>query len=118
MLIRACLTQGQMLRQTKSITTILDDPSSGICAAKATVLAQLNGLSTQLLAEIGGLNATDAAKLKAYQDANQASLSMKPLLMTSRAPPPLPPPTSPCNLLGGSSSLARAGPGLFHLQVG
>ena len=67
-----------MLRQTKSITTILDDSNSGICAAKDAVLSKLNGLSDQLLTEMGNLNTTDAAKLKTYQDANQASLSARP----------------------------------------
>ncbi len=73
-----------MLRQTKSITTILDDSSSGICAAKDTILSKLNGLSEKLVAEMGDLNVTDVTKLKTYQDADQASRSRRPLLIVRR----------------------------------
>jgi hypothetical protein len=64
----------QMLRQTKSVTTILEDSASGICASKTVILDKLNGLSSQVLAELENLNATDAAKLQSSTDAHQAWL--------------------------------------------
>ncbi len=60
-----------MLRQTKSVTTILDDASSGICASKTVVLDKLNALSSQVLAELENLNATDAAKLQSSTEAHK-----------------------------------------------
>jgi len=64
----------QMLRQERSVTTILDDSSSGICASKTVVIDKLNGLAAKLVDDIQDLNATDAAKLKAKNDAYQAWL--------------------------------------------
>ena len=61
----------QMLRQEKSVATMLADPSSEVCAAKEKIVTTLNGVATQLLTNIADLNATDAATLKAKTDAYQ-----------------------------------------------
>ena len=65
-----------MLRQEKSANTILDDASSGICASKKDVIDKLKGLAANVLSDINNLNATDAAKLKAKNDAYQVLSSL------------------------------------------
>ena len=60
-----------MLRQQKSIQTILDNSNSSICASKDAVINQLNALADQLEAQIAAYNATDAAKLLAKNNAHQ-----------------------------------------------
>ena len=62
----------QMLRQQKSIKSILDNSNSSICASKDVVINQLNQLADQIEAQIAAYNATDAAKLSAQTNAHQA----------------------------------------------
>ncbi len=106
-----------MLRQTKSVTTILGDDSSGICASKAVVLDKLNGLSSQVVAELENLNATDAAKLQSSIEANKVPfhpshcvknrnrpLRLCTVTSAARTPPPphpTPPSSSPASAIAG-----------------
>ena len=52
--------------------SILDDSSNGICASKGVVLDKLNSLAAKLVTDITNLNATNAAKSKAKNDAYQS----------------------------------------------
>ena len=63
----------QMLRQSESLKSMLAGNNTALCAKKDLVVEKLNGLADQILEEIKTLNATDAAKLKAKDDAHQAS---------------------------------------------
>jgi len=67
------LNVAQMLRQTKSVATMLAD-NSALCSSKDIILEKLNGLAAQVLAEIKTMNVTDTSKYDASTDAHKAWL--------------------------------------------
>lgn len=65
---------GQMLRETEALNTILVSGNSSLCTSKAKIIAKLNEISNQISDQLANLNATDAAKLQAKISAHQAYL--------------------------------------------
>ena len=63
----------QMLRQKKSLQTMLDSSNTSICASKDAVINQLTSLADQLQTQIANYNATDAAKLNTKTSTHQVS---------------------------------------------
>jgi hypothetical protein len=57
-----------MLRQTQSVATMLAGDSA-LCSSKDVILEKLNGLATQVLAELKNLNITDDTKYETSTEA-------------------------------------------------
>jgi hypothetical protein len=77
------LNVAQMLRQTKSVATMLAD-NSALCSSKDIILEKLNGLAAQVLAEMKTMNVTDTSKYEASTDAHKVSILAQPLQNSGR----------------------------------
>jgi hypothetical protein len=79
----------QMLRQSKSISTMLAGNNTLLCSKNGAVVGKLNDLANKVSEELKSLNETNAAKLEAKNAAAQARARSATIAVYSAPPPPL-----------------------------